>query len=262
MAITTTDAQWPDSIKQRLATSNVSQEYALASLVYSCITKDGIVFQDLRNNKYRGISTSDLQILAPYVPDLAAYSRDDDDAQLKARDAGRQVAEALVKAGILTRGRDSRPHIPSRRIDVRGELIALEGETDRDTEIRFDHVWTFLRCCARARYSLTCRPISKVVAGVNATRSSSAVARFDVVRAAELVSIFRRVRSFVFTARGHCLFHALALVTFLQHYEVYASWVMGVKTNPWGAHSWVQEGDYVLDTNPEKVCEFTPILAV
>jgi hypothetical protein len=37
---------------------------------------------------------------------------------------------------------------------------------------------------------------------------------------------------------------------------------MGVKVNPWAAHSWVQSGEYVLDGTPEQVRFFTPILVV
>jgi hypothetical protein len=35
---------------------------------------------------------------------------------------------------------------------------------------------------------------------------------------------------------------------------------MGVRIEPWAAHSWVQAGEYVLDGTPEQVRFFTPIL--
>jgi hypothetical protein len=79
---------------------------------------------------------------------------------------------------------------------------------------------------------------------------------------AELTNAFARVRPWVFTADGHCLVHALTLVLFLSHYGIYAEWVLGVRTRPWGAHSWVQVGSAILDSTPEKVWDFEPILAI
>ena len=64
------------------------------------------------------------------------------------------------------------------------------------------------------------------------------------------------------TAEGYCLLHALTLVKFLRCYGCYPEWVIGVAAQPFGAHAWVQWHHYLLDTNPEKVCRYTPILVV
>jgi len=85
---------------------------------------------------------------------------------------------------------------------------------------------------------------------------------FPEQRAVELVCLFRRLRPLAFTAKDQCLFHALALVRFLAFYSVFPVWVVGVRTRPWAAHSWVQQGTLLLDSNPEHVCEYTPILSV
>ena len=45
-------------------------------------------------------------------------------------------------------------------------------------------------------------------------------------------------------------------------YDVYPTWVIGVRTKPWAAHSWVQQGTLLLDANPEQVCDYSPILAI
>ena len=52
------------------------------------------------------------------------------------------------------------------------------------------------------------------------------------------------------------------LVKFLASYQVHPTWVIGVRTKPWAAHSWVQQGTLLLDSNPEEVCEYTAILAI
>jgi len=35
-----------------------------------------------------------------------------------------------------------------------------------------------------------------------------------------------------------------------------------VRPKPWAAHSWLQLSSFVLDCNPEEICEYTPILAI
>jgi hypothetical protein len=79
---------------------------------------------------------------------------------------------------------------------------------------------------------------------------------------AKTVDLFRQLRPFVFAAEGRCLLHALTLVNFLASYGLYPDWVIGVATQPWDAHSWVQWGNCLLDSNPEKVCKYTPIMVV
>ena len=77
-----------------------------------------------------------------------------------------------------------------------------------------------------------------------------------------MVDIFRRLRPFAFAVEGRCLLHALTLMRFLGKYQLHPEWVIGVTTQPWGAHSWVQWEHYLLDSNPEKVCGYTPIMMV
>jgi Transglutaminase-like superfamily len=84
----------------------------------------------------------------------------------------------------------------------------------------------------------------------------------DIFRMATMVDVFRQLRCWVFAAEGRCLLHALTLVNFLSAYGLHPEWVFGVSTQPWAAHSWVQWGQFLLDTNPEKVCPYTPILIV
>ena len=76
------------------------------------------------------------------------------------------------------------------------------------------------------------------------------------------VQQFRQLRLYSLTTLDQCLFHALALCRFLSPFGVFPSWVIGVRTHPWGAHSWVQCGDLVLDDTPEHVLEYTPLLIV
>ena len=76
------------------------------------------------------------------------------------------------------------------------------------------------------------------------------------------MSIFRRLRPYEFAAKDQCLFHALALLKFLAHYNIHPTWVIAVRPTPWAAHSWLQLGTLVLDCTPEEISGYTPILAI
>jgi hypothetical protein len=47
-----------------------------------------------------------------------------------------------------------------------------------------------------------------------------------------------------------------------MHSGLAATWVIAVRPRPWGAHSWVQLDNLLLDTNPEEINGYTPILSV
>jgi hypothetical protein len=82
----------------------------------------------------------------------------------------------------------------------------------------------------------------------------------DLVEVFGRVQIFRRLRRLFFSEKNRCLFNALALVLFLQRYGHFPLFVIGVKTRPFGAHSWVQHEQILLDGEPASVCHFVPIL--
>jgi hypothetical protein len=146
-------------------------------------------------------------------------------------------------------------------IDLNSLLTSVGHEVERRSPIRWRHIIDFLRACTWARRSVRSRPLY-VVAEEIGRKKSAAGAPFDAERAIELVGVFRRLRPHTFAARDQCLFHALALVRFLSAYDIYPTWVIGVRTKPWAAHSWVQQGTLLLDANPEQVCDYSPILAI
>ena len=138
--------------------------------------------------------------------------------------------------------------------------IALSLNVPRCRKFRFRDVFIFLVACGSTLWSLRCRSLQNAIEAVVAAKSKHRCQAFDAARTADLIAIFRRLRSFTFGGYRRCLFHSLALVSFLSRYGVYCDFVMGVRIEPWAAHSWVQAGEYVLDGTPEQVRFFTPIL--
>ena len=64
------------------------------------------------------------------------------------------------------------------------------------------------------------------------------------------------------TAADRCLPRSIALALRLARDGLAAQLVIGVRTNPFGAHSWAQHEDEVLNDSVEEVLRFTPILIV
>jgi hypothetical protein len=249
--------------------------YAIAPDVYVCATADGSVILDLNRDKYLGIGREQTELLAMAVPGwpLPIWKRLPE-SQCRTRmldpDAD-AVCRGLVAEGLLIHSVVDDRLVAARdgvgdgrmRRDMRGEWTSVGDEMEIRSAVGFRDVVNFAAAFVWARCSLAWRPI---IATVTAVKIRKAVANLELdwnpQRVAGLIDVFRTLRPYVFAPEGRCLLHALTLVRFLSHYGFYPEWVIGVSTQPWGAHSWVQWDRFLLDTNPEKVCGFTPILAV
>jgi hypothetical protein len=246
---------------------SVAPNYFIAPLVYACAVGRGdVVLLDLRRNKYVGVGYRDALTLACCVrewphPALSSNLAAD---TLAAGSNSADLTRSLVTAGLLCTTAASCHDVISSKVSLDGALVSIGDEIIGETDVRFQHVVLFIYYLLFSWVSLRLIPIHSVVRRVHRRRSKAIAARyvFSVPRASELVYIFRRIRPYLFLVRGHCLLHALTLVNFLAHFQEYPNWVFGVHTQPWRAHSWVQEGDFLLDSNPDSVCEFDPILAV
>lgn len=231
--------------------------YWLEEHVYGCVTPDGAVFLDLKLDKYLGLAASQANALAGVVhgwpEDIAGGAH--------IEDAGREIAEALLKEGLLTRDERRGKNAAPPTIDRGPQVSEAEciGATERS--IRLLDVWRFLVACLQASWMLRFRSLRAAVAHVAAIRGCTAKSPLTD-DAAALSSIFRRLRIYVFPKRNQCLYHALALVVFMAHYGVHVTWVIGIRTSPFAAHSWVQDGVTLFDAMPAEVLSYTPILAV
>jgi hypothetical protein len=78
----------------------------------------------------------------------------------------------------------------------------------------------------------------------------------------EAVAAYLKLRLFVFTAHDRCLHDSLTLHRFLASEGMSAQWVIGVRTHPFGAHSWLQAGETVVNDLHENVRGYRPILVV
>jgi hypothetical protein len=76
----------------------------------------------------------------------------------------------------------------------------------------------------------------------------------------DAVAAYLRLRPLMLTAHDRCLHDSLTLLAFLGAEGWRPNWVIGVTTQPFRAHAWVQAGDLVLSDLHENVRRYTPIL--
>lgn len=244
---------------------HTEKAYWLPPHVRACTTATGTVLLDLRRNRYFGVGRKETRVLSSLTANwrdtpstTTNFSSDVDPLPLE--DAVR-IADKLVQAGLLSNDASEPAAFTPAEIDLNSLLTSVGHELDRKSSIRPRHIIHFVRACTWARRAVRSRTLYLVSEEIGRTKNAAG-APFDADRAIELVGVFRRLRPHTFAARDQCLFHALALVKFLASHDLYPTWVIGVRTKPWAAHSWVQQGTLLLDANPEQVCDYTPILAI
>lgn len=242
-----------------------AQQYHIAAHIFVCVTGDGSVLLDLKRDKYLGLGMMETRWVASAVDEWPKPIWDELENHPPAEGAVEELLESLADAGILTRNVGDGVASARRAVfDMKKEWTSIGDELEVESKVTAAHVVNFSRAFVEARLSLALRPFEATVEKVRA-RKAARGRNFELcspLQVADMVDVFRRLRTFVFAAEGRCLLHALTLVNFLARCDFYPEWVIGVSTQPWGAHSWVQWGDFLLDTNPEKVCQFAPILVV
>ena len=226
-----------------------------------CVTATGAVLLDLKRNRYFGLGYREVRSLSTLAVNWSAASTSFGSAlePMQPGDAAR-LANALVKAGFLTpQAPEPGPQFVS--VASHTPLTSVGHELVGAAHLHLHHIVAFVRACIWAKRAVDSRLLYSIVCEVAAGKAGASQA-VDIERTVELVSVFRRLRPYAFAAKDQCLFHALALLRFLFHYRILPTWVIAVRATPWAAHSWLQLGSFVLDCNPEEICDYTPILAV
>lgn len=233
------------------------QKYWLSPHVHVCVTDDYAVLLDLRRDKYIGIGREHMPALAAAVVGWPATVQ----SKLEPSAPAKALLSKMLSTGLLTAdpvvGKEARsPVIPQ------AQFMAIEADLEYRRPIAVRDVSQVLIAATKARALLKWRPIETVVARVQRRKEQGAGGEFDLDAARPLVEAFLHLRPLVFTTKDECLFDSLVLVELLARHQLFPVWLFGVSTNPFRAHSWVQAGDRVLNDLPERVCKFTPILAV
>ena len=236
--------------------NTAGQKYWLAPHVHVCVTDDYAVLLDLRRDKYIGIGREHLPALAASVSGWPTTT------QVDSAPPSTALLHKMLSTGMLTTdpviGKEARPPVISQP-----RFAALEADLEYRPRVTVRTVSQVLIAAVTARALLKWCPIEAVVARVQRRKERQcAESEFDLAAARPLIEAFLYLRPLFFTTKDQCLFDSLVLVELLARKRLFPIWLFAVSTNPFRAHSWVQAGDRVLNDLPERVCRFTPILAV
>ena len=239
-------------------TSPTQPEYRLADHVRACNVDGQVILLDLQRGKYIGTGGPLLSALASKIADWPVDASD----EVPAADDGidRWIGD-LRQQGLLVGTSAPMPE----RAALPSPLDSLShGEHASSSGVQ----WRRLACLGYSaaitthwlrRHSLA--TIARKVLRLRAVQSSAHVDGHagDLRRAS---AWYLRSRPLVITAHDKCLHDSLTLLRFLAFEKQCACWVVGVRTRPFAAHSWVQSGSLVLNDTHEYVRGFTPILVV
>ncbi|HVS78353.1 MAG TPA: lasso peptide biosynthesis B2 protein [Steroidobacteraceae bacterium] len=237
------------------------QPYLLAPHVYPCVSGQHVVLMDLERDKY--VAVAPAQRLAGWVRGWPVGAAPGETSRGGNSDADALVSQMLAHGMLVTDPHVGKPAVPV--TTPRPQRSLVEFDLDARPRAGAAQLGRFAGSCLRAQLSLKLRPIQSIVEGVRERKARPAPGsprEADPARLRSLVTAFARLRPLFYTLRSHCLLDSLTLLHFLGGEGIHPDWVFGVKTEPFDAHCWIQQGDTLLNDVPDRVRQYSPILVV
>lgn len=232
----------------------------LAPHVRACVDDQQVILLDLRRSKYLGIAGPQSCALADQI---GGWPRNPDWVV----DCVNSVASSALTQRLLSQGMVT--DTPSERLPdatVEEATSSLDFETSAaGSKISVRRVGRFFHSAAVAALWMRCMSLQSIASAVSTRRERLQHAALDSGAPDAMWSsaaAYERLRPLAMSAQDKCLHDSLALISFLALEGAFPRWVIGVKTRPFGAHSWVQSGGTVLNDQHENVRRFRPILVV
>jgi hypothetical protein len=226
-------------------------DFFLPHHVYFCYRGDAVVFLDLQRDDYTFVGAAGAAALRGLASLESGMTTPEQRAALK----------ELFDGGLLTTDRNAGRAIAPTTSSV-ATIPLLDDEAVPPARLSAGHVWNFFAASTMAAARLRWGRLQETIARVQRRKvSRTRATSLDVDRARELVAIFGRLRSF-FPRRYLCLYDSLALIEFLARYEIFPSWIFGVRLEPWAAHCWVQEAGLIFNETVEEAAGYTPVMAI
>ena len=233
--------------------------YWLARHVHVCRSGTSVVLLDLRQDQYIGVTGEVMDGLGGTIAGWPAG------APANAATASR-CADLLAKmrtSGMLAP--DAQTGKPAEPISMpRAESPLIEGYRKKPVKITPRDVSRFVGACASARLQMRCFSLERLVSRARARHPTGTAPHLqpDLARVRDCVQVFRRLRPLLYTGHDACLLDSFTLRLFLARHGFGPRWVFGVRTGPFTAHCWLQDGTVVINDTPEQVRRFTPIMVV
>ena len=236
--------------------------YRLADDVFLCLADQRYVFLDLRRDQYFSLNRRNTdRVIALLSGSDTAVSETPEGRNVSGCGKTQRVVQTLVDKGIFVTTSKSGKAVEVTTVDTPESALLVESE-DYKPIVRLGHWIMFLRASVKASWKLRFYSMQRTVKSLDRRKqrcNKSCPDEHDSLR--QLLAIFHRLRPF-YAKKYLCLFDSLALIEFLAYYRLYPQWVFGVVAEPFGAHCWVQNDQYILNDRPEYVRGYTPIMVV
>lgn len=228
------------------------QSYFLPAWVHAVRTPDGIVFIDLKRDRYYGLERED-----------SARMRLSQDGRVDVPDDD-PLAQQLLKHGLIKATRDPDRAISSNDAIETPNAVLVDYVNPEKPRVTARHVIQFILSLATAWTILRWRSLEYAVSRHQRLRRKLQLQNpLPTERLRELAKCFLYLRPIFYVASERCLFDSMVLSEFLRRNGVPCTCVFAVKTVPFSAHCWVQTGRFAIaDTSPQFLATFYPVLAV
>ena len=239
-----------------------SIEYFLRDHVFFCVTGTYCLFLDLKADRYLCTETRTFELLAPHLhgwPISAAIGARDESSLTP--DA-RALARELVSKDILSENAVAYKRAIPTSWELPTESLAARCEP-ASVLYNLACAASFFAATVKANRRLSAQPLHVTVRAIAERRAARFRAGTSVGydRTVQLTNAFHALR-LTFPRDYLCLFDSLALLDFLSLYDIFPTWVFGVRPEPFLAHCWVQAGGVVLNDTVEYTSGFVPIMTV
>lgn len=241
------------------------ESFFLQPDVYAVIGKDAATFLSLPENKYIGMDTSQACALSlvvegwPFMRGASEFSVDD----------ATKFAESLAARGLLTRDPSrGRPVVPLLLAHPEDALVYRHERAK--PKIRLHHVRAFVVSLVQGFYWWKFRHLNHAIRHVRKKDPLEVIPTdlVDINELRDLVRAFYWIRPWFYEKyrtdpekqAGLCLFDSLVMLGFLAKYHFHPRLVFGVQLRPYAAHSWLQEGRWILNGSPETVSAYDIIM--
>jgi len=231
--------------------------------VYACQTADGAIFMDLKSGQYFGLDLQKTRMLVPHIqgwPGSAGTSNAD--AEPADEKASAAIVNSLLTGPMLLTNCTEAGKSIEFPVVRQTNAIPFRGTIRPYPRVNSRHILKFLRAYIRAVFEMECGSLVSTVRRVRARKGRHSSAVRPNTNIVELVRVFRFLTPWLYAAKDHCLFDSMVLVEFLASYSVFPTWVIGVRTRPFAAHSWLQMDSLVLNERLEIAELYVPIITV
>lgn len=224
---------------------NASTGFRLRENLHCCVNGANVIFLDVLTDRFFA--------LPPATNDSFKSLLMNEDVTR----GGVLALELLEREGLLIRvdDPDERPMatVAKRAVETSFQLAVDASARGMVLPAIFHQLLSAFMLKVRG-FSATVRFLQKAKP-ISPTTSVAAVEE----KVAEISAAFRKTR-FAFRPGDRCLARGIAFTSCCYRQNIAVSLIIGVRTNPFAAHCWVQRGEMIVHDDSGQATLFTPIL--